>query len=331
MSAALRILTVLTLFLAFNVNATVINQTLNFAASTQSLWGSGGSSDFGASGSGGFGPVGFSYNIGASTGTVSGQVEGDILINYTPMLTSPGATAIDLGFMGGLNRGRLKSDLGAWVEVDGDFDLGPVDTGFNIIDEGYSLNIDKIFQPKLDQTVSANDSTTIGGTGLNVFFAEVGADFDIAQTDNFEATAIDGTLAYQLRGSVITSFIPFMLDKNDGLSLGINLDELGIWDFWFVDIALENLFSTSFDAELVIWENHRGCGILGSSWCGRNSHTLADIDVYDGDPFALNFPTVSTSTAFSIQVGSAQVLEPSSFALLMLGIVGLGCRRSKAS
>ena len=163
------------------------------------------------------------------------------------------------------------------------------------------------------------------------FFAEVGADFDIEQTDRFEATAIDGTLAYQLRGSGTTLLESVSLDSDSGLSLAIDLAEVGIWDFWFIDMTLDNLFSASFDAELVIWENHRGCGFFGSEWCGRNSHTLADIDVYDGDAFALDFAPITTNRAFSIQVGNVPVPEPGSFALLIVGMAVLGCRRFKAA
>ncbi len=318
-------------FLPFAAHASLITQALDFNAGTQSLWGSGSSADFGTSDSGGFGPVGFSYNIGASSGTVEGKFQGNLSVDYTPYLTDLGTTSLSLGFLGDSDGGRLKSDLGAWVKVDGRFDLGPIDVSFGIIDKGYALNIDKGYDPKLDQQITGSDSTTIGGVGLDVLAAKVGADSDIEQTDKFTASAIDGVLAYALRGSGTSSSATFSLDTDSGLTMDIGLTDVGIWDFWFEDVALDNLFSTSFDAELVVWENHRGCGSFPySRWCGKNGYTLADIGVYDGDPFALDFNSITTERAFSIQVGGTQVPEPTTLALMGLGLAGIGYRRHRS-
>lgn len=316
------------------VNASLItSQPVSFNAPQQSLWGSGGAADFGASGSGGFGPVDFSYQIGASSGTVEASFDGNMSAEYTPVLQAPGTTSLKLGFQGDSGGGNLKSDLGAWVEVNGEFDLLGINPSFTIIDRNYALGIDENFEPQLDQQVSGSDSATIGGVGLDVFLAQVEADFDIEQTDKFEATAIDGILAYELRGSDNTLFEPFSLDTDIGAVFDIDLPENGVWDFWFKDMILETLFSTSFDAELVIWEDHRGCGFLGGSWCGENSATLADIDVYNGTPFALGFDRLNTDRVFSIEVGGTQIPEPATLTLMCIGLAGFLCkqRRSKAA
>jgi hypothetical protein len=56
----------------------VFTSPLEFVSGPQSLWGAGGSASFGDSGGAGLGPVSFGYDIGASTGTVSGRFEGGL-------------------------------------------------------------------------------------------------------------------------------------------------------------------------------------------------------------------------------------------------------------
>jgi len=99
---------------------------------------------------------------------------------------------------------------------------------------------------------------------------------------------------------------------------------------------LDNLFNTSFDAELVLSEQHldgvdwvKKC--VGRSWwktCwyvpktsyDSNEYTLAEIDLYNGSHFPLDFNTVSNTNGFSIHVG---VPEPSSLFLFSIGLVGM--------
>jgi hypothetical protein len=297
-----------------HVHAEMYNQTLDFIAGDQSIWGPGGSSaGFGSSGSTSLGPADFSYSVGANSGTVSGRFKGNMSINYVSSLAAPGATSVHLGFLGDINGGRIKSDLGAWVNVSA--------LGFDVLDEGYGLNIDKSSTPKIQRQVYGSDSTTVGGAGVNIYVAKVGADFDIEQTDRFVAKGIDGFLVYGQRGSGVTSSRAFSLDSDIGLNLDLDLAEAGIWDFKVADVNLANEFAASYDAELVLYEEHTE---VVWDWLDsrvvtrRNDMTLADFDVYSGSPFALDFNEIDGASGFSIEV----IPEPRSIA--MIGLVS-GC------
>jgi hypothetical protein len=298
----------------------VFTAPLDFVAGTQSLWGSGSGANFGNSNAVSLGPVEIGYNLGASSGTVSAQFEGDMSVSYADSLAAPGTTSLSLSFLGDGAGGRLTSDLGAWAHVY----VGPID----IVNEDYALNINEVYTPQVGQQVLGTDSATVGNAGLDVIVAEVGANFNIEQTDTFTATAVDGALAYSLRGSgAAPTLLPFSLTTDAGLTLDLGLSEVGTWDFWFVNMMLENSFATSFDAELVLYEEH----ISGIGVCvdiipypcptyDRNDVTLADLNVYNGSAFALAFNSIDQTSAFSIEVASAQVPEPPTLALLVMGL-----------
>ena len=313
--------------------ATLFTTALDFEAQNQSFWGAGSSSaSFGSSGSWGLGPFDFSYDIGASTGTVSAQFGGNLLVDYAPTVYRYNAPSLDLNFLGDIGGGQIKSDLGAWANARA--------LGFDILDFDYGLNINQNFTPQIDTKVSASDSDTIAGKEVNVIVAKIGVNFDIEQTDNFEVNSIDGLLGYSLRGSGVANSTPFSLDNSAGLSIDLGLDAVGVWDIWFMDMTVDNTFSTLFDASLVLYEEHidgikicKKCkwGICIKIPCGidydRNETELASINVYDGDPFSLNFNSISNTitSGFSIRV----VPEPPVILLLLIGVLGLNKYRLK--
>ena len=303
------------------VQAMPFMQPLDFVtASDQSLWGTGGASGgFSYSGRTGFSVATISltvgYSIGASSGTASAKFNGNMAVDYTPTLPSPGMTTLDLSFQGNAGGGQLKTDLGAHAQL-----FGPLVT----VGPDFTLSIDKGYTPQLDQAVSANDSVTVAQIPvLNALVAEAGVSMGVTQTDNFMATAIDGSLYYSRQGSGIMNFIPFTLATIAGSSLNVNLGDVGIWDFWFVDQTLANTFSTALDMDLGLYAQTLGCGFLGLSWCNPYTQNLASVNVYDSGNFPLAFNSITNMDGFSIQVGTTQVPEPTVLALVGIGLAGL--------
>jgi len=329
MKKNIRILMLLTIIVLTTkqTQASLYTTALDFKAPEQSFWGeSGSSTSFGRKGDWGLGPFDFSYDIGASTGTVSAQFGGDLLVNYVPKAHLYSTHSLHLNFMSDNDEGGIISDLGAWAKAKA--------LGFDLLDFDYGLNINKKITPRIGAQISGSDSATLGNTGVDVGVAEIGVDFDIEQTDYFTANSIDGILGYSLRGSGIFNTTPFNLDNSAGLSVDLGLDAVGIWDIWLMDMTLDNTFSTKFDANLNLWEEHidgiKSCkkckwGFCIKIPCGldydRNETELSSINVYNRDPFSLSFNSISNTSAsdFFIRV----IPEPSAIFLMFIGIVAL--------
>jgi hypothetical protein len=306
--------------------AAVDTTAVNFDAS-QSLWGSGASLGFRVKNSHGIGPIGFSYDIGADTGTVSASFDGTFAVDHAARLEAPGLTPLSLGFLGTPDGGLLKSDLGAWVDVS-----AKALVEFPIIERHYALNVDETFTPTIGAGVTGRGATALGGAGIDVVVAKVGADVNVTQTDVFTPTALTGLLDYGLRGSGVTNTLPFAITSSAGLDLAVPLLQTGTWDFAVRDLSLDNTFAAGFGASLSLYERH----INGIDWCsawifkypcgfryGENRFDLASIDLYHRPPFELAFNTIDTGPAFSIAV----VPETGTLPMLMLGLAVLGALR----
>lgn len=300
-------------------------QPLDFTAPSQSLWGPGALSlgfDYSRSTSIDL-PLGLpdasvGYSVGASTGSVSGKFNGTLTTNYTPLLSSPGTTAISLSYHGDTNGGSLKSTVGAHAQLTSSLgNVGP----------DYQLDINKTYTPQLDQQVSGQDSVDPVATLpiVDVLIGSAGVSLGVTQTDKFMATGIDGVLWYSLQGSSSVGTIPFTLGTNAGLSLSVDLTDAGTWNFWFVDPSLSNTFSTSFALDLGVYaDSIAGCGSFPYLDPCYTSYTLVSPTIYSGSPFELTF-NASQLQGFSIEVSApaAPVPEPSSLALLGIGAAGL--------
>jgi len=320
------------------VQATVFIQNVDFEAE-QSLWGSGSSADFGANGTVDMGLFDFKYDLGASSGTVSSSFRGDLSADYNAQQTDTGFTTLNIAFEGASNGGVLNTDLGAWADFWVPTFLGK---NINVLNRNYHLNINEQFTPEIDARVTGSDSFTAGSVGVDVVVAKAGVDFDIEQTASFDVETLDGKLAYQHQdgGDIYTA--DFSLTSGGATALDVMLGLEGQWDFWFIDEILDNTFETSFDVDIVLFEEHpegywdEYCGFLGCVpfWnyrTVRNETTLANVDVYNGSPFALEYEQMSDTASFSIQVGGTPTIpEPATFALMGIGLAGIGYRRRKA-
>jgi len=331
--------------------AATFSQILGFSTSDQSIWGPGGSTvgfDFSDSVSFdiplGLGSASVGYSIGASSGTVSAGFDGTMSVDYTGSLTAPGTTSLSLGYQGKpfsigcqqpqgliciptLNPpgGTLSSSLGAHAQLTSSVgNVGP----------DVTLETDAIFTPVLGNAVNNSDSiTAIQLPVIDVFVAAAGVQMGVTQDISFTANAIEGSLVYSLQGSGATNSMPFSL-SNSGTNLAVDLTQSGIWDFWFVDQTLANAFSTSFNLDLGVFASTEvGCGFLALESC-ETSKNLISPNVFNVDPFALAFNNISNMNGFSIEVGSnggpvSSLPEPSTLAMLGIGLIGLGFVRGK--
>ena len=307
-------------------------QALDFVAPSQSFWGGATGFSFGTKGSQGWSALNFNWDIGASTGMVSGQFNGDLLIDHDTMRWRPGTVNLQLGFTGDAGGGQISSSLGAWARAGAT--LAGVDV--SLMDYGFGLNPDASFSPSLGQAVASDDFDALAGVDASIGIFSAGVSLGIEQTNSFIANAINGAVAYSKRGTGLVQLAPFSLGSG-GAQLSPHLDAEGLWDFWLTDLALDNSFSTDFDAELVFFERH----VDGIQWCSKriwgftikwpcgltfdeNEFTLASLGLYDGTPFGLDFDNTAQVGRFTIQV----VPEPSSAALVCLALAVLVGRQA---
>lgn len=295
--------------LSLRAQATTVSTSLNFIASSQSMWGpDAGPSEFNYSGSAtinwplDLGTSDFGYSVSASSGTVFGNVNGSVVTNYTPVLSAPGVTNIGLQYAGNTSGGLLNTVIGAAASLTvfgqtfgPSFGLvtGSAFTPFLAppgVPEALGIAVDDIVHPSIDLGVASG-----------------GMDMAVVQTTQFAPTGIDGTLFYQREGSSLVQSQAFNLTT--GSTLPVNLDQAGTYDFWFgSNWGLQNWFTSSATLDLTAYAS-----ALGLDW----STTLANPTLYSTGPFALDFDAFAQSTRFQVEVQPVPV--PHSLGLAMFG------------
>jgi hypothetical protein len=248
-----------------------------------------------------------------------------IRASFTDHLTAPGSTSIGLGYLGDGNGGRIDTTVGARAQLTSSVgNVGP----------NFTLEAGRTFTPQLDALVTATDTVDPVATLplVNLVAADAGVRMGVTQNNEFRATRIDGTLFYQRQGSGILDMIDFALDTNAGTTIGLDLTDAGIYDFWYADLELANSFKASMDLDLNAYARTAiGCGSFGLSEC-YSSWTAVSPTVYSGSPFALDFGRIAqTATAFSITVAGLPngVPEPPTLTLLGAALFGLGLLRPR--
>jgi len=236
---------------AVNVQADRMDFGLGFTAAEQSLWGGGPSGGFSASGSTP-GPIGVWWDIGASSGTVSGQFNGNFSVDHAASLAAPGYTSLSMSYVGDNGGGFLKSDLGAWaslginVFVDMPWPIPNINWHPTVFSEDYGLNIHENFTPQIGAQVSGQDNFSAYDLSVGAFGVGAGLSFDVLQTDHFIPMGISGLMKYELAGGTDFGMAEFMIGESGEVNVDAYLDQGGTWNFSFLDLSLDNEFYAMF-------------------------------------------------------------------------------------
>jgi len=324
----------LALWLAPLTHAALFVQDLRYSAS-DSLWGPDGSSfSFKADGSASVGIVDlFEYSIGVDSGTVSAGFDGALQATYDDALTAPGSTTINLdwipdetralGGLGGFTGARLNTNLGVYANVTA-LEI------FDVLDADYSVDINRRERPDLPDTLSGTDNSSGVSASLDVLIAEAGAELQPSLTSTLDIFSLSGVLGYSRRGSGTVSTTPFTM-TDSGINLDFDLPEAGFWDFMLMtDPVLNNLYSSTFGLDLVIFEEHFSISRFETV---RNEKNLGTLVSFPGSAFALSFANSVDLGSFSIfvdeWVDNVAVPEPGSLSLLGLGLLSLAMTRRR--
>lgn len=305
------------------------SQGLSFATGspTPSLWGPGKtSSSFGADGSAGIPQVtgafgvqitpglGVAYDFSASSGSVAANVSGTLQAGYDDRLSAPGTSSIAVGFTP--TAGSFSTSLGVSADLTGYVDRIPFGSrwDFCFYCQDWSLGTGSSATPGFGVTRSGSDSVSVAGVGPSFgSLASAQANINATQTSRFRLDELTGLLAYENQTTGTNGVLPLALTA--GMSfLDVALAEPGIWDFGFLDLALDNTFSSTMGASLSF--DIDVFAVIEESW------TFAGLDLLNTGGFALDLGERSIATAFSITV----IPEPGTVLLLGSGLLGLAFR-----
>ena len=315
-------------------------QSLNFSAGSQSLFGPGsGSAGFRTNGMVGTNALGFSWDIGASSGRVdSAGFGGRIDYRYDNEVFVDAADRVTFDFQGIPGGSRFATSFGAGIETNWHV-LGLTGCIYCV---GETLRVNTSRTSGLDTPHTGSDRATAAGVevGPNILVASAtaGVDVDVIQRSTFEATGIRGTLTATNRATGAMRQQSLSIANNAPFTVDLGLDEVGIWDVAMTGLTLSNSFFSSFTAALTPFVQYTVgvfCGDpstdadngFGCADDGRADWDLANLNLGTTQRFGLSFNQLNLNP-FSISVLAPQAVPgPSALVLLGMGALVLLRRR----
>lgn len=331
------------MFLAFagNAQADQMDFGLGFTAHEQSLWGGGPSGDFSVSGSTP-GGIGCWWDIGASTGTVSGQFNGNLSVDHAESIALPGYTSLAMSYTGANDGGFIKSDLGAWASIGANVSVNmplfipDINWRPTLFSQDYGLNIYENFTPQIGTEISGQDKFSGYELSAGIPGVDVGLSFDVLQTDYFMPLGISGLMRYELSGETDFGIAEFIIDQSGVVNVDAYLNKSGTWSFSLIDMELDNEFRSVFGLGLTPYIDYPG---------GEWSPGSLTYNLFGSTPIELAFNDADYYNAFSIVVGNngdsgagdepggedgnPPIPEPATIYLLCMGLAGLGCHKKR--
>lgn len=323
--------------------------TANFSVDNQSLFGSGGASDFGAS-------VGvgnssstfqFSASTGASTGTIDSEASVDVRALFEDTATLGTTSNVRLSFEGA--SAEFDTALGAFIDVNATvrtpsvIGIPAATIPFSLVDEDYSLETERRDTTYvLGQTLSDSDSVELPGAGAGIGVT-VSANPNVDQTSSLTISSVMGTLqaTNALSGSVLTRSVDL---TGGALDFAFGFAELGIWDLALTDVTLDSSFDSDFGLSATFAggvslgvncgnparDNDNGFGCLFDAGL---STTTPTVNVLPISPFGLNYNTVSFLDLGQINVVAAPNVNviplPATVWMLLASLGGLAALRRR--
>lgn len=309
-----------------------------FQLPTTGIWGPGtGAASFGSSAFIGSHALGVSYAVRASSGEISGSIAGAFSAQYNDRIAFGDTWDAQFRYQGSPLGGALGTYLGATVDVIAHALGGDI----CIYCEGRSLEVDLGFTPTLGQLASGSDLESAAQPGIGANFGvgsvSAGVDLGVRQDAFFRPLGVLGLMsATHATSGQRTEFLLDFGFNGDVETPSFRPTASGIWNIQLENLVLRNEFSTDFTlniAPFVAFTIGFGCGNPGSNrdngwFCiadDRAVFTLADITLYDGNPFALPFTPLDLA-GFQITV----VPVASSLSMMMMaGLAGLALRQRR--